>query len=183
MGLGVRELGAESRHGIYRYAPDSDEWEYLDVQGLDPFIPHDKYSVIYFGNTKCSACRRYDIYWYPFVRGMCREGSGDFAFYVILCGWFAKDCNSVPASVTYMHFDVHSSPTTILTSWVDGRLAYKEKYEGVLSDVDLKTVVPTFPERVEKFLKGKPVKPPISKEDTLLSLINKLLKSEGDKDV
>lgn len=182
MGLRVREVGAESKHGIYKYLPGSDEWEYFDVRGLDPFIPNDKYSVIYFDNTKCSACRRYDIYWYPFVRETCRD-SGDFAFYIILCGWFAKDCESIPASVTYMHFDIHSSPTTLLTSWVNGKLAYKEKYEGVLSDVDLKTVVPTFPERVEKFLRGEPVKPPISKEDTLLSLISKLLKSEGDKSV
>ncbi len=178
----VREVGAESKHGIYKYLPRDDEWVYLHVQGLDPFIPQDRYSVIYFDNTKCSACRRYDIYWYPFVRSLC-SGSNDFTFYIVLCGWFARDCASVPASVTYMHFDVHSSPTTMLTSWVDGRLAYKEKYEGVLSDLDLKTVVPSFPERVGKFLRGEPVKPPISKEDTLISLISKLLKSEGDKNV
>jgi hypothetical protein len=59
---------------------------------------------------------------------------------------------------------------------MDGKVVYKEKYDGVLSDLDLKTVVPSFPERVSKYLRGEPVKPPLSKEDTLISLLSKLLK-------
>lgn len=174
-GLRFKEISPENKHGVYKYSGEDDTWVYLDVEGLDPFIPKDKYAVMYFDNAKCSACRRYDIYWFPFVRSLSNENN-EFSFYIILCNWFARDCESLVASATFTYFDVHSSPTTILLSWMDGKVVYKEKYDGVLSDLDLRTVVPSFPERVSRFLRGEHVKPPLSKEDTLISLLSKLLK-------
>jgi len=178
----VKEVTPNDKHGIYKYDKANDVWVYVDVAGADPFIPKDMYAVMYFDNTKCSACRRYDIYWYPFVRKLSM-GPTNFNFYIVLCDWFARECNSIPASATFTYFDVHSSPTTVLLSWVDGKIAYKEKYEGVLSDIDLSIVVPSFPDRVRKALKGEPVKPPLSKEDTLISLLSKLLKGVSKDDV
>ncbi len=171
----VKELMPNNKHGIYKYDRVNDVWVYLNIDSIDPFIPKDMYSVMYFNNAKCSACKRYDIYWYPFVRKLSASLT-DFNFYIVFCDWFARECDSIPASATFTYFDVHSSPTTILLSWIDGKIAYKEKYEGVLSDIDLNIVVPSFPERVRKALKGEPVKPPLSKEDTLISLLSKLLK-------
>ncbi|MEM0026218.1 MAG: hypothetical protein QXZ48_02810 [Zestosphaera sp.] len=172
-----REITPENKHGIYKYLRGEDTWVYLNIEGIDPFIPRDKYAVMYFDNAKCHACRRYDIYWFPFVRSLSSE-SNEFSFYIVLCNWFARDCESLVASATFTYFDVHSSPTTLLLSWIDGKVAYKEKYDGVLSDIDLKNIVPSFPERVSKFLKGEPVKPPLSKEDTIISLLSKLLKGK-----
>ncbi len=177
--LKFREVGPENKHGIYKYLKNEDMWVCLDTEGLDPFIPRDKYAVMYFDNAKCHACRRYDIYWFPFVRNLSNESS-EFSFYVVLCSWFARDCESLVASATFTYFDVHSSPTTVLLSWMDDKVVYKEKYDGVLSDIDLKTIVPSFPERVNKFLRGESVRLPLSKEDTIISLLSKLLKKGAD---
>ncbi len=173
--LRVKEVGASSKQGIYFYDVDSDTWVYQPSEDPDPFIPReDGYYVMYFDNTKCPACRRYDIYWYSFIRRRAKELK-DFRFVIILCGWFAKDCESPKAAATFTAFDVHASPTTYLVHVKNGEVRYKERYEGVLTDSELEKAVPTFRERAEKAERGEPVEKPIKEEDTLLKLLKKLL--------
>ncbi len=179
MSVEVKEVGVNDLHGIYAYRKEKDVWVMLESSDLDPFIPKEKYAVIYFDNTRCPACRRYDIYWYPFVRKYSKL-LNNHGFYIVVCGWFARECESPAASATFTFFDVHASPTTFLVMVEDRKVLYKEKYEGVLTDTDLEKVVPGFSERAEKALRGEPVKPPLTKEDTLLNLLKKILR-EGAK--
>ncbi len=174
-GLRVKEVGASSRQGIYFYNPSNDVWIYQPSEDPEPFMPkEDGYYVIYFDNTKCPACRRYDIYWYSFLRRRAKELAG-YRFVIVLCGWFARDCESPKAAATFTAFDVHASPTTYLIHVKDGEVKYKEKYEGVLTDSELEKAVPTFRKRAEKAERGEPVEKPIKEEDTLLKLLKKLL--------
>jgi len=171
----LKEVGSTSPQGIYLYDPKDDVWVMQPSDDPEPFVPkEDGYYVIYFDNTKCPACRRYDIYWYPFVRKYAKK-LNDYKFVIVLCGWFARDCVSPTAAATFTYFDVHASPTTYLVHVKGGEIKYKEKYEGVLTDIELEKAVPTFKERAEKAERGEPVKKPIKDEDTLLKLLKKLI--------
>ncbi|MEM2627990.1 MAG: hypothetical protein QW775_07055, partial [Ignisphaera sp.] len=110
-----------------------------------------------------------------------------YNFIIVLCNWFARDCNSTAAAETFKRFDVHASPTTIVL-YVDenNEIKYQEKYEGVLYEFEIKLVLDGFEERVAKALRGEKVSPPIEKKssnvlDEIILQILKAIIEKGDK--
>jgi len=176
----AKKVGADSPHGIYIYRPKEKVWEFLRADG-DPFEPLDKgVYVVYFDNTKCTACRRYDEIWFPFVERWSSEKGNNTKFVIILCDWFARECKSQAAAESFRRFDVHASPTTIVLYADDSKaIRYQEKYEGVMYEFELKLVLDKFEERAQKAMKGEKVSPPISKESgkALEELIMQILKA------
>ncbi|BEP18362.1 hypothetical protein PYJP_17140 [Pyrofollis japonicus] len=157
----VEKVGPGSRHGIYVYDPSTRKWRLLRTEG-EAFRPGelgDGTYVVYFDNTRCPACRIHDKYWYPFIE---EHGDRQGYFYVIvLCAWFEKDCDSEAAAKTFEEYLVKASPTTLAALAENGRVIYREKYEGVLDTNELlREIVLGFPERVEKAKRGEPVEPP-----------------------
>ena len=171
-----KTIGADSPHGIYLYDRLNDEWVLASVDG-EAFLPKsDGYYIIYFDNTRCPACRKYDKYWFPYVRKVAKELS-DHYFVIVLCEWFARNCRSESASKTFATFDVHASPTTYLLHVKDGEVAYKEKYEGYLTDTELEKVVGEFKVRAKKAERGEKVELPKKEEVDVVELLKKLLEA------
>jgi len=169
-------IGSDSPHGIYLYDRESDKWVLASVSG-EAFLPRsDGYYIIYFDNTKCSACRKYDKYWFPYVRKVAKKLSNHY-FVIVLCEWFARNCRSESASKTFTTFDVHASPTTYLLHVKDGEVAYKEKYEGYLTDTELSKIVGEFRVRAEKAERGEKVELPKKEEVDVVELLKKLLET------
>lgn len=184
---GFKTINENMPHGIYVYDQGKGVWYLLKVEG-ESFKPYRKgVYVIYFDNAKCSACRKYDTVWFPFIENNLQNYK-QFNFLVILCNWFARDCNSTAAAETFRRFDVHSSPTTIvLYADENGDVKYQEKYEGVLYEFELKLVLDGFEERAFKALKGEKVAPPIEKKssnviDELVLQILKAILEKGSKE-
>ncbi len=169
----VKEVGANSPHGIYIFDRFSNAWLRLE-ETSKPLVPSNRYSVLYFDNTKCPACRKYDIYWYPFVKEFVKLYP-NYGFYVILCGWFSGDCKSPTASSSFKFFDVRASPTTIFLANNGEKVLHLEKYEGVLTDVELAIIIKGFEDRVKKVMRGEKVESPLRNEETLVDLLKKLL--------
>jgi len=173
----VKEVGTKSPHGIYIYDPGEDCWVLVRSDG-DPFIPsEDGVYVIYFDNTKCPACRRYDPAWFSYVRKWSKKDSR-FHFVIVLCDWFARECKSEAAAKTFREYKVSASPTTIFVYVKNGQRVYDERYEGVLYEFELNMISEGFVERAEKSLRGEKVQPPIKTTTTatLQQLIEELLK-------
>lgn len=178
-------INESSANGIYIYDHDTGLWKLLKVE--DGYFKPTKKGiyVIYFDNARCSACRKYDSIWFPFIENHARNMK-DANFVIILCNWFARDCNSKAASESFKHYDVHASPTTVVL-YVDenGSIKYQEKYEGVLYEFELKLVLEGFEERAQKALRGEKVSPPIEKkstsvlEDLILQILKSVLEKEG----
>ncbi len=174
IGLEVKEVTTQSPHGIYLYDPSKDVWRLIATEG-DPYIPkEDGAYVIYFDNTKCPACRRYDPIWFGYIRSVARKLE-NYRFVIVLCDWFARECKSTAAANTFRHYDVHASPTTILLYVKNGKEVYRESYEGVLKEDELKAVVEGFVERAEKAMRGEKVEKPIKKEEADVAELIKLL--------
>jgi hypothetical protein len=174
-------------NGIYIYDKDKNGWRLIRTDG-EPFKPDRKgVYVVYFDNTKCSACRKYDTIWFPFIENNT-QNLRQFNFVIILCNWFARDCNSTAAAETFRHFDIHASPTTvILYADENGEIKYQEKYEGVLYEFELKLVLEGFEERATKSMRGEKVTPPLEKKsgnivDELILQILKTLLEKGSKE-
>lgn len=130
-------------HGIYIYDFECDKWILVDIVS-DYFKPNlDGVYVIYFDNTKCGACRVYDIHWFPYIRLLGSTLKNTY-FVIVLCEWFARNCNSVKASSTFREYDVHSSPTTVLLCIRNGVEADREKIEGVKTMDKLASLVEEF---------------------------------------
>ncbi len=179
--ISFKEVGPKSPHGIYLYSVKRNEWVLIERDGerFKPFS--DGYYVLYFDNTKCPACRKYDKIWFPFVKQHAPKLRNYF-FVIILCEWFAHACKSKAASESFRHYDVHASPTTILLHVKDGEVAYDEKYEGVLHEKEIGEVILKFPERAERAERGEKVELPRRKsleEELILALLKKLLSSSG----
>ncbi|MEM1525622.1 MAG: hypothetical protein QXZ41_04670 [Ignisphaera sp.] len=182
----LKTVNETSPHGIYIYDHDDSVWHLIRSDG-EPFKPDKKgIYVIYFDNTKCSACRKYDTIWFPFIENNMRNKK-QYNFIIVLCNWFARDCNSTAAAETFKRFDVHASPTTIVL-YVDenNEIKYQEKYEGVLYEFEIKLVLDGFEERVAKALRGEKVSPPIEKKssnvlDEIILQILKAIIEKGDK--
>ncbi len=169
---------------MYIYDRANDEWVLIRVEG-DPFKPtKDGVYVIYFDNTKCPACRRYDPIWFNYVRKYASKDP-KLNFVIVLCEWFARNCNSEAASKTFREYDVHASPTTIFLYVKGGKSVYSEKYEGVLYEFELSMITDGFVERAEKSLKGEKVQPPIkaTASSALQQLIAELLKMIIEKEL
>jgi len=176
-------VNENSPHGIYVYDHEKGSWQLVQVED-GPFKPNKKgIYVIYFDNAKCSACRKYDTIWFPFIENSMQTKK-EITFVIVLCNWFARDCKSKSASETFKQFDVHASPTTIVL-YVDenGEIKYQEKYEGVLYEFELKLVLEQFEDRAQKALRGEKVAPPIEKKSSsaLEDLIMQILKSIIEK--
>ena len=173
-----------SPNGIYVYDHEKRLWQLVRVDG-EHFKPGKKgVYVIYFDNTKCSACRKYDNIWFPFIESLSNSRK-DINFVIVLCNWFARDCNSSAAANTFKHYDVHASPTTVVLYANDnGDIVYQEKYEGVLYEFELKLILENFEERAQKAAKGEKVTPPIEKksgsviEDLVLAILRSILEKK-----
>ncbi|MEM1683739.1 MAG: hypothetical protein QXG46_01155 [Ignisphaera sp.] len=184
--LMLKIINETSQNGIYIYDSKNNVWVFLRSDG-DFYKPDKKgIYVLYFDNAKCSACRKYDNIWFPFVQNNANT-KNNLYFVVILCNWFARDCTSKAASESFKHYDVHASPTTIVL-YVDenGEIKYQEKYEGVLYEFELKLILENFEERAMKAIKGEKVSPPIEKksssnviEDIVLQILKSIFEKGG----
>lgn len=169
------EVSGNSPHGIYVFDRVSGKWVLTLVSG-DGFKPLlDGYYVIYFDNAKCHACRSYDGEWFSYIRESIKE-LHNYYFIIILCEWFARKCSSEAASKSFKEFDVHASPTTYLLYVKNGRVTYKEKYEGKLTKEELRRVVGEFRIRVQKFERGEKVELPKTTEEVdITEIVKKIL--------
>jgi len=175
-----KEVGSKSPHGIYIYDHVRDEWVLVQVDG-GYFEPRrEGYYVIYFDNTKCPACRKYDLYWFPYTKSVAGR-LGGYYFIIVLCEWFAGRCRSEAASSSFTFYDIHASPTTLLLRVKGGKVVYNEKYEGVLTAEELRKVVEGFADRAEKAERGERVELPVKRggEEELIDLLRKLLLGGG----
>ena len=169
-------MGRGSANGIYRYDPSDGSWALMD-EGVEPLVPPERYAVIYFDNALCPACRSYDESWYPFIERWGGElAARGFGVYIVLCDWFTSQCSSARASMTFLHYSVKASPTTVLLATRGGEVTYIERYEGAMSERDLERVVPTFPQRAEMAERGARVDRPLTEAEVaerLAGLISK----------
>ena len=121
--------GPGSKHGIYMYQDGS--WRLIRSDG-DPLRLEeagDGVVVVYFDNALCPACRVQDRYWLDVVSRF--SGSPNIRFYVVLCDWFADQCNSEAASKSFKTFGIAASPTIVVAAVKDGKVVYREALEGV----------------------------------------------------
>lgn len=131
VGVEVKEVDPISPHGVYYYIPEKDVWRLIQIDG-EAFIPkEDGFYVIYFDNTRCPACRVYDLHWYPWVREYAKKYN-DTCFIIVLCRWFARNCSSTAASNTFKHWGVRASPTTLFLYVRNGKIVVDTRREGVL---------------------------------------------------
>ncbi len=131
VGYRTKTVKPESPHGIYRYDKASREWILVDRDG-EGFKPTgDGYYIVYFDNTKCPACRLYDLFWYPFVETVGRGLEG-VEFIIVLCEWFARRCDSRAASNTFREYNIVASPTTAFLEVRGGMVKRKELVRGVM---------------------------------------------------
>ncbi|WP_143522160.1 TlpA family protein disulfide reductase [Pyrodictium delaneyi] len=175
----VKRVGAGSRNGIYVYDRERGVWRLYRVEGGAFQLGElgDGVYVVYFGNTRCKACRSYDEYWHPFVETVGRELEG-YHFVIVLCDWFTHRCSSPAASASFREHRVLASPTTLLAYVVGGKTVYQEKYEGVLTRDELEKVVPSFRERGERAQRGEKVESPLREKlarDDIVKLLEKML--------
>lgn len=119
--------GLDTPNGIYVYNPKLGEWVLTEKL---PF-KQTGFHIIYFDNTRCSACRRFDSHWFSFVEEMAFKNPED-VFMIVLCDWFSKKCNSAPAKRLFEIFDIHVSPTVAFVYRVNGSVKRFQKEEGLL---------------------------------------------------
>ncbi len=172
-----KEVKSESPHGVYIYDRNRDEWvlTLTDGEAFKPVV--DGYYIIYFDNSRCHACRSFDDSWFPYVRDNAKKLDRHY-FLIVLCEWFSRKCSSEAASKSFKEYDVHASPTTYLMYWRDGKVIYKEKYEGGLKPAELAKVVGEFSVRVERFMKGEEVVLPKTGEEVdVFELVKKLIEA------
>lgn len=178
----LKRVDEKAPHGLYLYEPRHSAWRLIATEG-EAFKPAERgVYVLYFDNAKCSACRKYDNVWFPFVEKWYGEGRGhNTRFVIVFCDWFARECKSQAAAETFRKFDVHASPTTVvLYADSDGSVRYQEKYEGVLYEFELSLVLKEFEDRALKAMRGEKVSPPISKGSSskaIEELVTQILKA------
>lgn len=147
--LELDTISPESPNGIYVYDGKREKWvlKYLNGDFFQPW--EDGLFVIYFDNAKCPACRAYDTYWYPFVKliGPTFQNSH---YVIILCDWFAKECDSEIARGSFQKYDVHASPTTLLMYSNSGKIILQDKLEGVKRMDELANSIQEFLDKVSK---------------------------------
>lgn len=122
-------IGVDSPHGIYIYDRGEDKWVLSRSDG-SPYVPvGNGFYVMYFDNTKCPACRIYDLAWYPATKILSNRFK-DLNFIIILCEWFSSKCRSEAASRSFNNYSIHASPTTILLYVKNHRILREERFEG-----------------------------------------------------
>ncbi|MEM0378020.1 MAG: hypothetical protein QXP68_00205 [Thermosphaera sp.] len=156
IGLEVDTVGPEAPNGIYVFDPMKAKWVLKYING-DFFNPwEDGLYVIYFDNAKCPACRAYDSYWYPFVK-LIGPTFPKSHYVIVLCDWFARECDSEIASGSFLKYEIHASPTTLLLYSDNGRIVRQEKIEGVKRMDQLTDAIQLFLEKATREVKS-PVK-------------------------
>ncbi len=129
-GKEFKVIDSSSPHGVYVYNKEKKAWVLTQTSG-GPFKPEkDGLYVVYFGNTRCPACKAYDTIWYPYVEllGWKLE---DVEFVVVLCEWFTHKCFSEAARNSFKEYNVKASPTTLFVCLKNGEKVFEEKVEGV----------------------------------------------------
>lgn len=176
-----KTITSSSPHGVYIYDKREEKWLYSEEDRANIFS--NGYYVVYFDNTECSACRKYDKIWFPIVENYSNKFP--YTFIIILCGWFSNECKSKKAASFFDEFKIKASPTTLFLYVKNGKIVYDERYEGVLEYKDLIYVLKTFEDRALRAEKGLPViKPPMEASQvnkvlkTLLSLLSLNVKEE-----
>ena len=143
-------------------------------------MPPERYAVVYFDNALCPVCRSYDESWYPFVERRGGElAAGGFGLYIVLCDWFTSQCSSARAAMTFLHYSVKASPTTMLLATRGGEVTYMERYEGAMTERDLENIVPTFPQRAEMAEKGTKVDRPLTEAEVAERLAGLISRSSS----
>ncbi len=122
------DFSLPSSHGVYVYDKVSEMWS--PISGLRR--TREGFSIVYFKNTKCSACREFDKYWTRFVENMSARYV-DTDFYLVVCGWFAGDCNSKYAKALFQEYDIYASPSLLFLYNVGKSEKIVEKISGVLN--------------------------------------------------
>ncbi|MEZ0346309.1 MAG: hypothetical protein ABWK01_07150 [Infirmifilum sp.] len=120
--------GPLTPNGVYIYSAEKGGWILLD----QPWPSDNGVYVIYFDNTRCPACRKFDKTWFSFVEKNAKQGK-DAYFIIALCDWFARQCSAEPARKLFECFDVHVSPTVVFLVREDGRVKRSLKHEGVMT--------------------------------------------------
>ncbi len=178
--LKASRLGRGSTNGVYRFSFSERLWVILS-EDVKPLVPPERYAVLYFDNTLCPVCRVYDESWYPFIESSSKDLMDmGIAPYIVLCDWFTQQCYSAKAALTFINYEVHASPTTIVMATRDGKVTYMEKYEGALSERDLREIVLKFPERALSVENGRSVERPLTESD-MLRRLEESLSSGGAK--
>ncbi len=127
---GFKIIDSSSPNGIYVYDSSSRIWRRIQCDKFSPWS--DGLYIIYFDNTKCPACRKYDPTWFKFVEDTSSRDS-DVHFVIVLCDWFARKCRAEEAASTFREFGVRASPTTVLIYVKDGKIIRREDIEGAVS--------------------------------------------------
>jgi hypothetical protein len=141
-------IGIDSPHGIYMYDPGRDKWVLLRIEG-EAFKPRtDGFHIIYFDNTKCPACRIYDLAWFPYVKLFGSKLESTY-FYIILCDWFARECRSEAARKSFIEYNIHASPTTVLLYVENGKIKEKTSFEGSKPLDKLMEIIEEFIKKVK----------------------------------
>lgn len=138
----LKRVDPSSPHGIYVYDKESRAWILKKFNGS--FKPwKDCYYAIYFDNALCPACRVHDLAWFTYVELFGRKME-DVEFVVVLCGWFARECNSSEASTTFKKFEVRASPTTVLILVENGKVKEKKVIRGAKTLSELLDAISSF---------------------------------------
>ena len=128
-------FGLPSSHGAYIYNKAKRVWSPLS----NLYRVGEKFAIVYFKNTKCSACREFDKHWTRFVE-IASARYTDTDFYLVICGWFAEDCDSNYAKALFQKYDIYASPS-VLFLHSDGRNEkIIERISGVLSFKQLELI-------------------------------------------
>jgi len=129
------DFGLPSSHGVYVYDKVSGMWS--PVSSLHR--AREGFSIVYFKNIRCSACREFDKYWTRFVE-ITSARYVDTDFYLVVCGWFAGNCNSKYAKALFQIHDIYASPS-LLFLYYDGKSEkIIEKISGVLNFKQLEMI-------------------------------------------
>jgi len=138
----LKKIEPSSPHGIYVYDRKSRSWSLRSFDG--GFKPwKDGYYVLYFDNALCPACRIHDLAWFTYVELFGRKMEG-VEFVVVLCGWFARECNSSDASATFREFEVRASPTTIMVLVKNGKIQDRRELRGAKTLSELSEAISSF---------------------------------------
>jgi thioredoxin-related protein len=134
--------GPSCQDGVYVYDQERRGWVFEEKS---PFR-EDGYYVLYFDNTRCPACRKFDEEWFRFVEAADPPRP---TFIIILCTWFAKLCSSEIAKRLFEIFDVHVSPTILFMVRENGKIMRMYKHEGVLGMERMQFLHNTFKQLVD----------------------------------
>jgi len=131
-------------HGIYRYVDGSWRIYRRDGEALRLGEVGDGTYVIYFYNIRCPACRMFSPQWSIFAEVLSRRLEGNLHIFVVLCDWFARECSSQAASMTFESYDISSSPTVYIAKVNGGRVIDYTTLSGYMRAEELFKIVKRY---------------------------------------